>query len=286
MGDVIYKIKICYLEHEKLIDNIDPDRYSYFDLIDDVYDHALNGIPSIEKQHLQFSCRIPSSDEWIVVDGDNTVLNMFDMYKPKDLIELRVEVMRQLQMKEGDDNDFQNSDNSNGEDGKGDNNASTENENDIDFLNSDDGNRESENANANSESENANADSEESEDEGDHESNESSDSGWIEEAHEGDESDYQSDDHCELVNSSDSEFEDAKNSWQLHYKSRQLSNQEKKLEFKVVLIDGKTFCIKTYTSKHTCVRVDSSKEATARWMGTKLVSILRENPGINNTGLQ
>ncbi|PIN06085.1 hypothetical protein CDL12_21364 [Handroanthus impetiginosus] len=245
MGDVTYKIKICYLEHEKLIDNIDPNRYSYFDLIDDVCDHALNGIPGIEKQHLQFSCRIPGSDDWMAVDGDDTMLNMFDMYEPKDMIELRVEVMCQPEIKEGDDNDFQNSDDSNGEGGKGNNSESTENENDIDFLNSDDGNGESENANADSESENANADSEKSEDEGDHESNESSDSEWIEEGHKGNESDslsgYQSDDHCELVNSSDSESENAENSWQLHNESRQLSNQEKKLEFKVGDVFGDVY---------------------------------------------
>ncbi|KAL0308770.1 UNVERIFIED_CONTAM: hypothetical protein Sradi_5819300 [Sesamum radiatum] len=41
--------------------------------------------------------------------------------------------------------------------------------------------------------------------------------------------------------------------------------------------DGVTFQIKTYSSVHTCIRSDSIKEASAKWMASKLVNILRDN---------
>ncbi|KAK4390267.1 hypothetical protein Sango_2090000 [Sesamum angolense] len=37
--------------------------------------------------------------------------------------------------------------------------------------------------------------------------------------------------------------------------------------------DGISFIIKTYIGKHTCVRVDKNKEATAFWMADKLVDV-------------
>ncbi|KAL0346464.1 UNVERIFIED_CONTAM: hypothetical protein Scaly_1662400 [Sesamum calycinum] len=41
--------------------------------------------------------------------------------------------------------------------------------------------------------------------------------------------------------------------------------------------DGVTFQIKTYSSVHTCIRSDTIKDASAKWMASKLVNILRDN---------
>ncbi|KAL0395442.1 UNVERIFIED_CONTAM: hypothetical protein Slati_4510400 [Sesamum latifolium] len=50
--------------------------------------------------------------------------------------------------------------------------------------------------------------------------------------------------------------------------------------------DGISFMIKTYIEKHTCVRVDKNKEATASWMAEKLVDVLRENPNMKCRGMR
>ncbi|KAL0444554.1 UNVERIFIED_CONTAM: hypothetical protein Slati_2178100 [Sesamum latifolium] len=52
-----------------------------------------------------------------------------------------------------------------------------------------------------------------------------------------------------------------------------------------ILADGVTFQIKIYVEKHTCVRVDSTNEASAKWMATKIENVLRENLGIKARGL-
>ncbi|KAL0448924.1 UNVERIFIED_CONTAM: hypothetical protein Slati_1448800 [Sesamum latifolium] len=41
--------------------------------------------------------------------------------------------------------------------------------------------------------------------------------------------------------------------------------------------DGVTFQIKTYSSVHMCIRSDSTKEVSAKWMAPKLVNIMRDN---------
>ncbi|KAL0413966.1 UNVERIFIED_CONTAM: hypothetical protein Sradi_1598300 [Sesamum radiatum] len=51
------------------------------------------------------------------------------------------------------------------------------------------------------------------------------------------------------------------------------------------LPDGKTFMIKTSESKHTCVKADKIKEASA-WMANKLTDVLRENPYMKARGLR
>ncbi|KAL0367434.1 UNVERIFIED_CONTAM: hypothetical protein Sradi_3633500 [Sesamum radiatum] len=45
--------------------------------------------------------------------------------------------------------------------------------------------------------------------------------------------------------------------------------------------DGITFQIKTYSSVHTCIWSDSTKEASAKWMALKLVNVLRDNISID-----
>ncbi|KAK4385619.1 hypothetical protein Sango_2685900 [Sesamum angolense] len=50
--------------------------------------------------------------------------------------------------------------------------------------------------------------------------------------------------------------------------------------------NGISFMIKTYIRKHTCVRVDKNKEATASWMTNKLVDVLRENPIMKCRGMR
>ncbi|KAL0291363.1 UNVERIFIED_CONTAM: hypothetical protein Scaly_2641100 [Sesamum calycinum] len=50
--------------------------------------------------------------------------------------------------------------------------------------------------------------------------------------------------------------------------------------------DGISFMIMTYIEKHTCVRVDKNKKATAFWMVAKLVDVLRENPNMKCRGMR
>ncbi|KAL0373872.1 UNVERIFIED_CONTAM: hypothetical protein Sradi_3302900 [Sesamum radiatum] len=52
------------------------------------------------------------------------------------------------------------------------------------------------------------------------------------------------------------------------------------------LPDGETFMIKTLENKHTCVRADKIKEASASWMTNKLIDVLRENPDMKARGLR
>ncbi|KAL0464005.1 UNVERIFIED_CONTAM: hypothetical protein Slati_0288100 [Sesamum latifolium] len=52
------------------------------------------------------------------------------------------------------------------------------------------------------------------------------------------------------------------------------------------LADGVTFQIKTYVSTHTCVRSDSTKEASAIWIASKIENVLRENPGMKARGIR
>ncbi|KAL0411300.1 UNVERIFIED_CONTAM: hypothetical protein Slati_3719700 [Sesamum latifolium] len=52
------------------------------------------------------------------------------------------------------------------------------------------------------------------------------------------------------------------------------------------LPDGETFMIKTLEGKHTCVRADKIKEASASWMANKLIDVLRKNPDMKARGLR
>ncbi|KAH7866421.1 hypothetical protein Vadar_020209 [Vaccinium darrowii] len=74
------------------IKKIDPNRYSYIDLLDDITERSLSGLPCNRDCAITLSFQVPGSNEKVVVGCDLDVLDMFRFYSRTCLVDLFVEL--------------------------------------------------------------------------------------------------------------------------------------------------------------------------------------------------
>ncbi|KAK4431061.1 hypothetical protein Salat_0868100 [Sesamum alatum] len=86
MGDKVYTIVIYYLDKGKKVCNIDPDKYCYFEFMDDIRElHGISG------NNMKISCGVEDSDEHMVIETNKDVLCMFEKNKSRSKFEIFVE---------------------------------------------------------------------------------------------------------------------------------------------------------------------------------------------------
>ncbi|KAL3529565.1 hypothetical protein ACH5RR_008887 [Cinchona calisaya] len=86
----MYGITLHHLNKEFPLRNIDPDRYSYIDLLADVSEKALNHVSGGLNIMIVLSCDIPSSVGRMEVNNDNDVLEMFKLHRRSGCINVYV----------------------------------------------------------------------------------------------------------------------------------------------------------------------------------------------------
>ncbi|KAL2253604.1 UNVERIFIED_CONTAM: hypothetical protein Sindi_0155100, partial [Sesamum indicum] len=69
MGGKVYTIVKYYLGKGERLCNIDPDKYSYMDFIEDIKD--LHGVSN---NNIKIRCGIEDSDEHMIIESDMDVL--------------------------------------------------------------------------------------------------------------------------------------------------------------------------------------------------------------------
>ena len=74
-----FDLLIKYKGKEGRVYNVDPDRYCYFDLLEDVYASVLSNLPSNESFATKLVCDVPGSDIERLIENDLDVLDMFYM---------------------------------------------------------------------------------------------------------------------------------------------------------------------------------------------------------------
>ncbi|KAH7841543.1 hypothetical protein Vadar_031333 [Vaccinium darrowii] len=74
------------------IKNIDPNRYSYIDLLDDITERSLSGLPCNRDCAITLSFQVPGFNEKVVVGCDLDVLDMFRFYSRTCLVDLFVKL--------------------------------------------------------------------------------------------------------------------------------------------------------------------------------------------------
>lgn len=78
--------------------NVDPDRYSYLDLLDDVSDSVLSYIPGSRGLDINLTCDIPGSSERRPVVTDKDVFDMFYVEGRLEIVNLFVNVVPSTEM--------------------------------------------------------------------------------------------------------------------------------------------------------------------------------------------
>ena len=75
----LHDILVHYLTNIYCIDNVDPDRYSYFDLLDDVCKTTLSQVSPELVMAITLSCDVLGDIEKMPIDGDSDLMRMFEM---------------------------------------------------------------------------------------------------------------------------------------------------------------------------------------------------------------
>ena len=70
--------------------NIEPDRYSYIDLLSDVCENVLNCISSGQNFMIALCCDIPGTVETMNIETDSDVLEMFGLHRRNGYINVYV----------------------------------------------------------------------------------------------------------------------------------------------------------------------------------------------------
>ncbi|KAA8544402.1 hypothetical protein F0562_022414 [Nyssa sinensis] len=88
--DTKHDLVVHYGGNVHFILNVDPDRYSHIDMIDDVYQLSLINSSITNAMTMNLSCSIPESNQRMLVDSDHDILQMFEIcgkYKQIDIYE-------------------------------------------------------------------------------------------------------------------------------------------------------------------------------------------------------
>ena len=88
----LFDVIFHYKGRRSKVCNVDPDRYSYFELLEDVYTSVLSQLPSNEAVAIRLYCDVPGSDKRRIVDNDLDVLGMFYIQGRSRTVNLFVEL--------------------------------------------------------------------------------------------------------------------------------------------------------------------------------------------------
>ncbi|KAL0400138.1 UNVERIFIED_CONTAM: hypothetical protein Sradi_2357100 [Sesamum radiatum] len=270
MGDKLFDIVIHYLDKESRLHSIDPDKYSFFDMMDDIRElYGLGGLL------FTVTCSIYGCNERMSVTNDNDVMSMFSRNYRHSEFDLFVEIVDIADIVVGDDGD-EGDDSESGdkeEQGSGDGDGNHDEDDGMSDYCSDD-----------------------------HcEIFNESDEEFVDDPLKG----CLNRDAVEFPNATGRKivfekgmiftdvnaFRDVLREFVIQegFRMKRYRNETQRVtagcdvkgcSWRIhasPLGDGVTFQIKTYSSVHTCIRSDSTKEATVKWMAIKLVNVLRDN---------
>ncbi|KAK4478981.1 hypothetical protein RD792_014488 [Penstemon davidsonii] len=93
MEEELFDLRILHGDHRYMIKRIDPDRYSFLDLVDDFCDKAVTKMPNIRNKFMLFKCGINGDDSiTYIVSTYTESLEMFRLNKGRKIIDIFVQV--------------------------------------------------------------------------------------------------------------------------------------------------------------------------------------------------
>ncbi|KAL3532631.1 hypothetical protein ACH5RR_006152 [Cinchona calisaya] len=88
---LLHMILLCIIWGKKIrIPDVDPDRYSYIELLNDVAENVLHELPGNLNIVLNIRCGIPRSFATIDITNYETILQMFKVHEKELIINLYV----------------------------------------------------------------------------------------------------------------------------------------------------------------------------------------------------
>lgn len=90
--DPIFTLNFHFGALNHLVNDVDPDKYSYIVLLSDFAEYFFADPDAWKTLNLSVKCRLPNSDcEMSVIDSDRKVCQMFTAYKDVHMIDLYCE---------------------------------------------------------------------------------------------------------------------------------------------------------------------------------------------------
>ncbi|KAA8538874.1 hypothetical protein F0562_025566 [Nyssa sinensis] len=253
------------------IANVDPDKYSYIELLQDVGDLSLSHVSAVIGFAINLHCDIPGSNDRMIVSSDLDVLKMFEIHNSRE-INLYVTTMSAVPCHTVHVSETVTV-------------SSQSSEDEISFSDSDDvyGLTSEDEACVPSVGENL------------RKSTCNTAASPSVEVHGGDDfSNFESNDDVEYNPSSDDNSTDEGEGCSIirekNEKARVTAHcADSSYMWRIhasPLPDGVTYMIKTYKGEHTCVRLQSNSNANSSWIAKKLGEAIRTNPNIKVDAMQ